>query len=172
MAFYNLKYFAPTPFLFHLLFFFAVLLVRLPIHAQGDVCANVNCVSGKCVPYNGSILGFDCDCYPGWKKPELLNITFPSCILPNCTLNFGCGNTATPLPPPPPINPFDPCNLVWCGEGSCVVNGTGHYCQCNQGSSNLFSNTSLPCVKQCSFGADCSGLGLGPHTPPPPPPTN
>ncbi|EYU21572.1 hypothetical protein MIMGU_mgv1a019236mg, partial [Erythranthe guttata] len=79
------------------------------------------------------------------------------------------------------------CNFVWCGDGSCVVNGTGHYCQCNQGSSNLLSNISLVCLKQCSFGADCSALGFGPpviteppngmltlpppsQAPPPPPP--
>ncbi|KAK8641794.1 hypothetical protein V6N13_011167 [Hibiscus sabdariffa] len=66
------------------------------------------------------------------------------------------------------------CDLVWCGDGECVSNGTGHICQCRQGSENLFNSSALPCFKPCYFGADCQALDLPfgnpPQQPPPPPP--
>lgn len=54
----------------------------------------VNCVEGKCrysndsshsiyVPGFGPV-GFDCDCYPGWKKIQIGPFTYPSCLVPNC----------------------------------------------------------------------------------------
>ncbi|XP_052183535.1 uncharacterized protein LOC127795717 [Diospyros lotus] len=136
------------------------------------VCENKDCGQGTCFATNTSVLGFDCDCHHGWKKMQLGPLTFPSCVIPNCTLDFQCGNGAPPPPPPPPppLNLTSPCNFVWCGDGNCIVNGTGHYCQCNDGSANLFNMTSTACFKQCSFGLDCNSLGLG--SDPPPPPTN
>ncbi|PSR96097.1 Slit 2 protein like [Actinidia chinensis var. chinensis] len=129
----------------------------------------INCGQGKCFASNASVLGFDCECYPGWKKLQIGTWTFPSCVVPNCTLDFQCGNGAPPPPPPPPppLNLTSPCNLVWCGDGNCVVNGTGHYCQCYDGSSNLLNSPALACFKQCYFGADCDKIGFGPHSPPP-----
>ncbi|XP_020548615.1 uncharacterized protein LOC110011766 isoform X2 [Sesamum indicum] len=164
-----------SPTLILLPLFFVSFLLLVSIHAKEDVCANVDCVKGTCVPYNSSILGFDCECYSGWKKVQIGPITFPTCVIPNCTLKLQCGNGAPPSPPPPaaappPFNLLSPCNLVWCGDGSCVANGTGYYCQCNEGSTNLFNLTTLACFKGCSFGADCSGLGLNLHSLPPPPP--
>ncbi|KAL7140033.1 hypothetical protein ABFS83_09G093700 [Erythranthe nasuta] len=175
----------PTSYFLVRLFFF-LLLGHVLVHAQDDVCANVDCVKGKCVQSSGSIFGYDCECFFGWKKVELGPLIIPACVLPNCTLDLECEGGAPPPPLPPSFDVSNPCNFVWCGDGSCVVNGTGHYCQCNQGSSNLLSNTSLVCLKQCSFGADCSALGFCPPviteppngmlappppslTPPPPP---
>ncbi|KAI5602496.1 hypothetical protein BDE02_01G159600 [Populus trichocarpa] len=164
----------------------AVMIFSLLFMCTGDVCALINCGQGTCKASNASLLGFECECNSGWKKIEIGPLTFPSCVIPNCTIDLGCGNGASPPPAasqPPPFNLSNPCNLVWCGEGTCVANGTGHICQCNEGSSNLRNETDLACFKQCSFGEDCIGLLLGmllsppsvqlpppPPTPVPPPP--
>ncbi|KAL1814440.1 hypothetical protein DCAR_0518580 [Daucus carota subsp. sativus] len=141
---------------------------------QGLACAIVNCGEGTCRGSNETLLGIECDCNPGWKQIPAVSFAFPSCALPNCTVDFQCGNGA-PLPPSPPLPPFNasnPCNLVWCGTGSCVANETSnsHSCQCNEGFANLFNNPSFACFEQCYLGADCKNLGLGP--PPPPPSTS
>ena len=44
---------------------------------------------------------------------------------------------------------FAACNLVWCGDGTCVANGTGHICQCTEDSANLFNMTGFACFKKC-----------------------
>jgi hypothetical protein len=44
---------------------------------------------------------------------------------------------------------FAACNLVWCGDGTCVANGTGHICRCNEDSANLFNMTGFACFKKC-----------------------
>ncbi|KAF5957112.1 hypothetical protein HYC85_004337 [Camellia sinensis] len=62
----------------------------LPDTLNGLVCAIVNCGQGTCVPSNATLLGFECDCYPGWKTIQI------------GTLDFQCGNGAPPPPPPPP----------------------------------------------------------------------
>ncbi|KAB5563950.1 hypothetical protein DKX38_004004 [Salix brachista] len=216
---------------------------------QDDVCALTNCGEGACKASSASLLGFDCECYSGWKKVQIGPLTFPSCIIPNywysdgdannfsdatpvafgpsltkymrtenvlldqvkntsnllallslireenneppssqfpikmgrdelaSTVDFGCGNGAPPPPPPsrpPPFDLLNPCNLVWCGDGTCVANGTGHICQCTGDSANLFNLTGLACFKKCYLGADCNGLVLGksPPSPPPPAPTS
>ncbi|XP_015869449.4 uncharacterized protein LOC107406769 [Ziziphus jujuba] len=135
---------------------------------QEIVCAAINCGQGTCKASNASLLGFDCECYPGWKKIQIGPLTFPSCLLPNCTVDFQCGKgSPPPSPPPPPVslppplNLSNPCGLVWCGEGICVTNGTGYTCQCFEGSENLMNLATLPCFKQCSLGADCNALMLG-----------
>ncbi|XP_071901552.1 uncharacterized protein [Coffea arabica] len=140
-----------------------------------DPCAKASCGQGACV---ASLLGFDCVCKPGWSKMQLGPIVFPACTVPNCTINSQCGNGAPPPPPapPPPFNLFNPCNLVWCGDGTCVPNpnGLGYYCKCNNGSANLFNLTGVACLKECYLGADCKGVTFGsPSSPPPPlPPGN
>ncbi|KAK2651411.1 hypothetical protein Ddye_011267 [Dipteronia dyeriana] len=126
---------------------------------QGVACALVNCGEGSCVSSNVSFLGFDCVCNPGWKKVQIGNLTFPSCVIPNCTINFNCSDVPAPPPPPPPSSP-SACGLVWCGDGTCAASGNGHTCQCSPGSSNLLDNSSLPCFQQCSLGGDCNALGL------------
>ncbi|WCJ40650.1 hypothetical protein M5689_021562 [Euphorbia peplus] len=143
----------------------------------GGICELIYCGEGTC-KLTTAIPFFECDCYPGWIKIQIGPLTFPSCLLPNCTLNQQCGNGSPPPPPPPaplippPINLTDPCNLVWCAEGSCLPNGNGHTCQCNPGSTNLINNTELPCFQECFLGADCTDLGILPPPPPSPPPNS
>ncbi|KAL3511826.1 hypothetical protein ACH5RR_024543 [Cinchona calisaya] len=139
-----------------------------------DHCEKVDCGQGTCV---ASLLGFDCLCKPGWNKMQFGLIKFPACTVPNCTLNYQCGNDAPPplpSPPPansPPFNIFNPCNLVWCGDGTCIPDGLGYYCKCNNGSANLFNMTGVACLKECFFGVDCKGVTFG-HPPSPPPPSS
>ncbi|GAV60978.1 hypothetical protein CFOL_v3_04506, partial [Cephalotus follicularis] len=140
-------------------------------------CALMNCGQGTCKASNSSLLGFECLCNPGWKKIQIGPLTFPSCVIPNCTVDFQCGNGSPPppppaslLPPPPPPPPFlsNPCAFVWCGDGTCMTNGTGYTCQCSPDSTNLLHLESLACFKDCYLGADCNDLGIGLMTPPPP----
>lgn len=44
---------------------------------------------------------------------------------------------------------FIACDHTWCGDGTCVPKGTGHTCQCYQGSENLMNNSELACFRQC-----------------------
>ncbi|KAA8540445.1 hypothetical protein F0562_024636 [Nyssa sinensis] len=162
MGCFNLNF---TLISFHLLLFSQLFSNTL----QDDACTSANCVEGKCIVSTATLLGFDCECNPGWSKLGVGFFTLPACIVPNCTLNFQCGDGSPPPPPPPlpSLNFTSPCGLVWCGDGNCVVNETKYYCQCNEGSSNLLDLPALPCFKQCYLGADCQGVGLG-HQPPPP----
>ncbi|KAJ0985622.1 hypothetical protein J5N97_003978 [Dioscorea zingiberensis] len=143
----------------------------------GDIlCGVVGCGQGTC---NTSVSNppffFDCDCYPGWTKVKIKDLVFPPCILPNCSINFNCGLPA--FSPPINLNLTNPCDLIWCGDGTCEqTNRGGHACVCNNGSSNLNNSAELPCFKECALGADCVNVGLGPPPPPPallqpPPPT-
>ncbi|KAF6166987.1 hypothetical protein GIB67_030680 [Kingdonia uniflora] len=91
------------------------------------------------------------------------------------TLDFGCGTNSSPSAPAPPPPPFDlnnPCTISWCGEGSCVRNGSVANCHCNAGSDNLMGLKTFPCFKECNFGGDCKDFGFGnsASSPPPPPP--
>ncbi|KAH9666322.1 EGF-like domain-containing protein [Citrus sinensis] len=171
-----------TPISFCLLLFFlstacisAQLMPKNPL--QGIACSVVNCGQGTCKASNASLLGFECLCKSGWQKIQIGPLAFPSCIIPNCTINFQCVNGSSPPPPPlapvlpPPLNFSDPCDHTWCGDGTCVPKGTGHTCQCYQGSENLMNNSELACFRQCSLGADCNSLGFG-QSPPPPTLTN
>ncbi|XP_065867189.1 uncharacterized protein [Euphorbia lathyris] len=139
------------------------------------ICDLIYCGEGSC-KLTSSFPFFECDCFPGWNKIQIGPLPFAACLLPNCTLNQQCGNGSLPPPPPsvplppPPINLTDPCNIVWCAEGSCIPNGTiGHICECNEGAANLINNTDLPCFQSCFLGADCTNLGLLPPPPPSPP---
>ncbi|XVE98240.1 hypothetical protein REPUB_Repub03eG0088600 [Reevesia pubescens] len=138
----------------------------IPVNA----CAIVNCGQGTCQEKDGGLFGFECDCYSGWKKFQIGSIVLPPCIIPNCTLNFGCG-AGSPSPPPSPSSPSfnlsDPCTFTWCGDGSCKTNGSGYECDCNAGADNLLDKAALPCFNECSLGADCQGLLLGPPPPSP-----
>ncbi|KAK1383897.1 hypothetical protein POM88_021632 [Heracleum sosnowskyi] len=138
----------------------------LPVPLKGLACSIVNCGEGTCKASKATMLGIECDCNPGWKQIPLASFAIPSCVLPNCTVDFHCGSRA-PAPPAslpllPTINASSPCNLVWCGNGDCVVNGNRHYCQCNQGSSNYLGVSSFGCFEPCYFGEDCKNLELGP----------
>ncbi|OMO57994.1 hypothetical protein COLO4_34949 [Corchorus olitorius] len=147
-----------------------VLLLSFFGSSESNICDVVNCGQGTCRSDNSLLgLGFECDCYSGWTKYTIpfINVTLPTCIIPDCTFNFACGT-----PPPlslPSFNSSDPCSFTWCFDGSCKTNGTGYECDCNAGSDNLFNVKTLPCFKDCALGADCKGVELGP---PPPPNTN
>ncbi|KAK1360137.1 hypothetical protein POM88_044611 [Heracleum sosnowskyi] len=138
----------------------------VPPFLQGVGCAVMNCGEGTCIGSNTTVLGFDCVCKPGWKQIPLVSSIIPFCALPNCTVNFQCGSGAVP-PPLLTTDPSSPCNFVYCGNGNCVVNGTSHYCQCDEGYTNLFGKSSNACFEQCFFGADCKNLGLGDQAVPP-----
>ncbi|KAM0932620.1 hypothetical protein DsansV1_C42g0238251 [Dioscorea sansibarensis] len=151
------------------LFFFFFLTVSTSTASQiesitGDIlCGLVGCGQGTC---NGSTdnapFFFDCDCFPGWTKLKIGDVVFPPCILPNCTINFDCG-----LPPLSlPTNFSDPCDIIWCGDGTCkLTNKSGHACVCNKGAFNLNNSADMPCFKDCALGANCVNVGL--NTPPP-----
>ncbi|KAG6788906.1 hypothetical protein POTOM_004984 [Populus tomentosa] len=110
-----------------------------------------SCVIPNCEFLSLSLLSV---CVSGWKKiDDRLNDDDKSnnqmtVYIHAGTTDLGCGNGASPPPAasqPPPFNLSNPCNLVWCGDGTCVANGTGHVCQCNEGSSNLLNETDLAC---------------------------
>ncbi|XP_055825174.1 uncharacterized protein LOC129893800 [Solanum dulcamara] len=129
-----------------------------------DGSCKFDCGKGKCVETGEFLgLGFECICDPGWTQIQIGPITYPACNVPNCTLDLGCGSQAASPPSSLPFNILDPCSLVWCNNGKCEVNGTKHYCQCNEGSENLMDAPELPCFDQCVFGADCKGVELGDH---------
>ncbi|MFS7950545.1 hypothetical protein Hanom_Chr07g00584491 [Helianthus anomalus] len=67
------------------------------------------------------------------------------------------------------LSDFAACNLVWCGDGDCVVSGNDHYCQCHDRAANLLHNPKFICMQQCYLDGDCNHLGL---FPPPPPPSS
>ncbi|KAI3902010.1 hypothetical protein MKW98_013684 [Papaver atlanticum] len=138
---------------------------QLPDPSADPVCKGVDCVQGKCKPSDRLVPPFDCDCNPGWKKPQFGVFTWPICMVPNCTMNFDCGGTSLPTPPLPQ-NTTATC--LWCGDGTCVKDGDANVCQCSQGSANLLNKKDLPCFKECSFGADCINLGFDFGSPPPP----
>ncbi|KAI3852363.1 hypothetical protein MKX03_018843 [Papaver bracteatum] len=147
---------------------------QLPLpDPSAGLCDAVNCVHGKCNSIDTFIPV--CDCNPGWKNLQIVNITFPLCIIPNCTIDFDCGGTSLP----PPALFLTAC--LWCGDGTCVKDGDANVCQCSQGSANLLNKKDLPCFKECSFGADCINLGFDFGSPPaswtengtsPPPPSS
>ncbi|KAL4333452.1 hypothetical protein GQ457_07G032020 [Hibiscus cannabinus] len=178
---WNLKYLTTFSFLLlFLLFSFATSTVSVTTTSShvtsnpfaGIGCSIIDCGQGTCQASSNSLLGFECLCKPGWKKFQTGPFTFPLCLIPNCTIDFQCGQGSPSLPPasfPPPANQTSHCDLVWCGDGECVSNGTGHICQCRQGSENLFNSSALACFKPCYFGADCQALDLPFGNPPPPP---
>ncbi|KAK8991319.1 hypothetical protein V6N11_062337 [Hibiscus sabdariffa] len=122
-----------------------------------NVCDIVNCGKGTCQETTSSLFGFDCDCNSGWTKFQLGSLTFPPCVVPNCTLSSDCG-TGSPSPPTlpqPEFNLTDACSYTWCGDGRCKTNGNSYECDCSADSHNFLNATALPCFKECSLGADC-----------------
>lgn len=47
-------------------------------------CEMVACGHGNCKVSSDSLLGFDCECHPGWTKFQIGRLVFPSCVIPNC----------------------------------------------------------------------------------------
>ncbi|XP_059440001.1 uncharacterized protein LOC132172504 [Corylus avellana] len=164
----------------NLVVFLAMLLVLLPMAALGSndtspfdalfekVCEEVECGKGNCTPGPGYPMGFKCECESGWKRTrdDDEDVLFLPCVIPNCTLDYGC----QPAPPPVPekefprnISLFDPCYWAYCGEGTCTQNKTYthiHTCQCDSGYFNLLNVSNFPCYSECTIGSDCSRLGI------------
>ncbi|KAJ0008077.1 hypothetical protein Pint_29936 [Pistacia integerrima] len=56
----------------HLLIFsLSIFNLRVPAAATSLGCALVNCGEGTCKDSNSSVLGFECECNPGWKKIQI-----------------------------------------------------------------------------------------------------
>ncbi|XP_078442528.1 neurogenic locus notch-like protein isoform X2 [Wolffia australiana] len=143
-------------------------------------CAEGQCGMGTCKA-RGSLLGFSCECNPGWTKLDPSGLfPFLPCLIPNCTVNYSCSNATgspspPPQPPPPPpqvpTNPLSPlfnsCDWSYCGEGDCVSTSFLTFrCDCRRGYSNLLNSTVLPCVQECFLGANCPSLLPSPAPPP------
>ncbi|KAB1228221.1 hypothetical protein CJ030_MR7G004991 [Morella rubra] len=134
--------------------------------AEGKVCEEVECGRGNCTVDISAPLGFVCQCDSGWQQTgnSSDDVTFLPCVIPNCTLNYGC------QPAPPPVQEkeiprnlsfFDPCYWVYCGQGKCTKNHTyTHTCQCDSGYFNLLNISAFPCYSECTLGSDCSRLGI------------
>ncbi|XP_038891234.1 uncharacterized protein LOC120080588 [Benincasa hispida] len=151
-----------------LLFFLIVTIVtaddRFPF--LDKICEEVNCGKGNCTADAGYPFGFKCECNSGWKRTreDDDDLTFLPCVIPNCSLNYGC----QPAPPPVPEKPvpnnssfFDVCYWAYCGEGSCVKNRTyAHTCECKSGYYNLLNISAFPCYSDCTIGSDCAKLGI------------
>ncbi|XP_061338012.1 uncharacterized protein LOC133284895 isoform X2 [Gastrolobium bilobum] len=155
-----------------------VLMLLLPMAAKGDdiidnfldkVCEEVECGKGSCVVNSSYPLNFLCECDSGWKRTreddnDTYATSFLPCVIPDCSLNYGC----QPAPPPVPekdiphnFSAFDPCYWAYCGEGSCTKNRTYTYrCECNPNYFNLLNISVFPCYSECTLGSDCSRLGI------------
>ncbi|RDY03348.1 hypothetical protein CR513_13078 [Mucuna pruriens] len=152
-----------------------LLIVMLPMAAKGDVvddfldqvCEEVECGKGKCVVNTSYPLNFICECQSGWKRTredddDKYATSFLPCVIPECSLNYGC----QPAPPPVPeksiphnFSAFDPCYWAYCGEGECTKNKTHTYrCDCSPNYYNLLNISVFPCYS--TLGSDCSRLGI------------
>lgn len=156
--------------------FAALFLVLFPNTALGDtnvtdICSEIECGKGTCKTNTSYIPhGYKCECDSGWKRTRLPDseeqyLQFLPCIVPNCSINYSCMPAPPPLPPLPtsPYNApiFDPCNWVYCGEGTCK--NSSHYnqtCECQPGAYNLFNISHFPCYSDCALGSDCAKLGI------------
>jgi hypothetical protein len=49
-----------------------------------DILYLINCGQGTYKASNASLLGFECECNPGWTTIQIGPLTFPSCVIPNC----------------------------------------------------------------------------------------
>ncbi|KAJ1298694.1 hypothetical protein BS78_01G473300 [Paspalum vaginatum] len=141
-----------------------------PIFAPviNSICSTVACGKGNCTVEPGT-LGYRCDCEPGWTQLHVADdLRFLPCVIPNCSIDSSCSNSSsapapTPLPAPKNFS-LDPCDLAYCGAGGTCRNGSGlsYHCECKEGYSNLLNMTTMPCFQNCSIGANCASLGIGP----------
>ncbi|GAB2211466.1 hypothetical protein Droror1_Dr00024779 [Drosera rotundifolia] len=134
-----------------------------------DICSEVNCGKGTC---KASVipLVYTCECNAGWRRTRLPDneeqyLQFLPCIIPNCTIDYSCMPAAPPLPAiltdPFDISFFDPCEWIYCGEGTCTNSSSHiHRCKCDSGAFNLLNVSVFPCYSDCAIGSDCSTLGV------------
>uniref|UniRef100_A0A0E0M7S4 EGF-like domain-containing protein n=1 Tax=Oryza punctata TaxID=4537 RepID=A0A0E0M7S4_ORYPU len=156
-----------------------MLSVMATVAAAAPACETARCGKGHCVEQPGpfGVDSYRCDCDAGWSNMFKLIPASP-CTIPNCTFDSACFNTSL-SPPKGGIPLTDPCIAVNCGPGGeCVKEeGLSYHCACKPGYANMVNLTELPCIKNCAFGKDCSGLGHSPpapaeSTPAPAPPGN
>ncbi|KAH9304650.1 hypothetical protein KI387_009054, partial [Taxus chinensis] len=151
--------------------FLCSLILQKTLAFNSGLCNITECVKGSCNDTMANPLDIlpRCQCDTGWSQPSIENITlsFLPCVIPNCTLDTSCSKTGSaaappPLGVPPPVN-LPPCAPTLCGEGgSCKPTSNFSYvCNCEKGYENLLNFSSGPCVTQCSFGVDCTQLGIG-----------
>ncbi|KAF5752324.1 adhesive plaque matrix protein 2 [Tripterygium wilfordii] len=160
--------------------FLAISLVLLPIAVRSDllsplvapifddVCKRVECGKGTCKASHNSTFFYECECDLGWKQTrfdEDDHLKFLPCIVPNCTMDYGCAAA----PPSPVVDKssntngsiFEPCHWMDCGGGSCNKTSTFTYsCECGVGYYNLLNISTFPCLRDCSIGLDCQNLGI------------
>lgn len=134
----------------------------------GDVCKSAECGKGTCKPSNDSNFGFACECADGWKqaRPEHDDgLKFLPCVIPNCTLNYSCGQAPSPAPAREKRaneSIFNPCYWADCGGGTCSKTSVfTHKCDCQEGYYNILNVTAFPCFRECELGTDCEHLGIG-----------
>eukprot|EP01018_Ginkgo_biloba_P014877 Gb_25296 [translate_table: standard] len=132
-----------------------------------NLCKGVDCGNGTCTVTKESPF-VKCDCNEGWRQPQSpMKIPFLACVIPNCTLDYGCSATS-PAPSPSfynrrPHDPLNPCEYNVCGGGDCIRNSTSNHtyqCNCYQGYGNLMNWTTGYCVKECEILSDCKRRGI------------
>ncbi|CAI8603349.1 unnamed protein product [Vicia faba] len=160
-----------------------ILWLLLPMVTKGDsndvpnddfldrVCEEVDCGKGRCFVNTSLPLSFACECESGWKRTQdedddLYATSFLPCVIPECSLNYGCQQAPPPVREksiPNNISAFDPCYWAYCGEGRCTRNMTHtlmYMCECNRNYYNLLDISVFPCYSGCTLGSDCSNLGI------------
>ncbi|KAM5561556.1 hypothetical protein ABKV19_022247 [Rosa sericea] len=169
MAFSNSMAFLATVLVLLPMATFAVDWPAISPTAAKEICKEVECGRGTCNYNSSEPLLYTCECETGWKRTAEGNdsLKFLPCVIPDCTLDY----TNCQAPPkvrdytqlPSNLSAFDPCNWVYCGEGTCVKNSTYVYtpeCKCNSGASNLLNVTVFPCYSECTLKPDCERLGI------------
>ncbi|XP_059293675.1 uncharacterized protein LOC132046874 isoform X2 [Lycium ferocissimum] len=169
----------------HIIAIFSLILLLLPTWSTAsnalppifspileNACKEMNCGKGTCKASSNSAssnstFGFACECQPGWRRTRSENdnlFKFLPCVIPNCTMNFSCGEKEAPAPAPDKRSNssiFEPCHWADCGGGSCNKTSAVTYsCNCQEGYYNLLNQTAFPCVKDCALGMDCAQLGI------------
>ncbi|KAJ7954842.1 Neurogenic locus notch-like protein [Quillaja saponaria] len=154
---------------------FLLLLLQPPIARSdflapifNDVCKQVVCGKGTCKPSKNSTFSlYECECEPGWKQVRSAHdnhLKFLPCIVPNCSLNYSCMKTPSPVQEKSTRaneSIIDPCYWTDCGGGSCNKTSMFSYkCECDAGYYNLLNTTAFPCYKECATGVGCSDLGI------------
>ncbi|XP_073276814.1 uncharacterized protein [Primulina huaijiensis] len=137
----------------------------------GNACQENLCGRGNCTVSKNGAFGYECICDKGWRQAfteEDDDLKFLPCVIPNCTLNYTCATTPSPVQnrSVKAKSIFDPCFWTDCGGGTC--NQTSPFtfaCECEEGYYNLLNSTAFPCYKQCSIGGNCQNLGLNFNTP-------
>ncbi|EPS70628.1 hypothetical protein M569_04135, partial [Genlisea aurea] len=126
-------------------------------------CNGTRCGRGSCIPSLNTTFGFVCECEPGWRqaRPDTDRLLlFLPCIVPNCTVNYGCSGEdratdADPVPQLPSIQSNDKIDFIYyydCSGGICnQTSAIAHECICKDGFHNLMNDTIFPCYKQCKI---------------------